>query len=73
MARNESAANQAMVDSYGAYADERARWAQKLGNSRKPRSVRVQRDGITPVAFAALVALAMAACGALTGCAMVFL
>lgn len=70
MARNEAAANQAMADAYGAYASERARWVQALGESRKPRAVRVQRDGIALMAFAALVAIVTAGCGALAGCAI---
>lgn len=70
MARNESAANQALADSYGAYADERARWVQKLGDSRKPRTVRAERSEVGVMAFSALACMVMAGCGALAGCAM---
>lgn len=69
MARNESAANLAMADAYGAYANERARWVQALGESRKPRAVRVQRDPV-PVACLFAICAAVLACVALAGCAV---
>ena len=69
MARNESSANLAMADAYGAFSNERARWVQALGESRKPRTVRVQRDPV-PVACVLAMVAAVLACVALAGCAV---